>query len=137
MSKPPVMPTRTYTFTFPSLHDSTPLSGRIYHPQHLTASSSSSPLSSPNPGPSSNADADPKPPRRPPLAHEKSTQAIKGAIIAHPYAPLGGSYDDAVVLAIVDELLSSGWVVGTFNFRYVSGISLMIRFYDILYYAML
>ena len=41
----------------------------------------------------------------------------KGAVIAHPYAPLGGSYDDAVVLAVVETLVGLGYAVGTFNFR--------------------
>lgn len=42
----------------------------------------------------------------------------RAAIIAHPYAPLGGSYDDAVVRHLVDIFLAAGHVVGTFNFRY-------------------
>lgn len=40
----------------------------------------------------------------------------KGAIIAHPYAPLGGSYDDPVVMSLV-SLLAQEMVVVTFNFR--------------------
>lgn len=39
------------------------------------------------------------------------------AVLAHPYAPLGGSYDDAVVLALTDTLRALGLTVGTFNFR--------------------
>ena len=39
--------------------------------------------------------------------------------MAHPYAPMGGSYDDRVVGIVVDEFLKTGWIVGTFNFRYV------------------
>ena len=42
---------------------------------------------------------------------------IKGAIVAHPYAPLGGSYDDPVVQIAVSVLLRTGFVVGTFNLR--------------------
>lgn len=38
--------------------------------------------------------------------------------MAHPYAPMGGSYDDRVVGMVVEEFLNQGWVVGTFNFRY-------------------
>jgi alpha/beta superfamily hydrolase len=38
--------------------------------------------------------------------------------MAHPYAPMGGSYDDRVVGIVVDEFLKAGWIVGTFNFRY-------------------
>lgn len=41
----------------------------------------------------------------------------KAAIIAHPYAPLGGSYDDPVVGNVGAEMLALGWVVGTFCFR--------------------
>lgn len=39
------------------------------------------------------------------------------AIIAHPYAPMGGSYDDPIVLTLVDELTQLGYIVCTFNFR--------------------
>lgn len=38
--------------------------------------------------------------------------------MAHPYAPMGGSYDDRVVGMVVEEFLKLGWIVGTFNFRY-------------------
>lgn len=37
--------------------------------------------------------------------------------MAHPYAPMGGSYDDRVVGIVVEEFLGLGFVVGTFNFR--------------------
>jgi alpha/beta superfamily hydrolase len=40
--------------------------------------------------------------------------------MAHPYAPMGGSYDDRVVGIVLDEFLKAGWIVGTFNFRYAS-----------------
>lgn len=46
--------------------------------------------------------------------------ATKAAIIAHPYAPLGGCYDDPVVASIGKVLLKAGYIVGTFNFRYFS-----------------
>ncbi|KAB8239662.1 uncharacterized protein BDW43DRAFT_296037 [Aspergillus alliaceus] len=42
---------------------------------------------------------------------------IRGAIVAHPYATLGGCYDDPVVSFVGGELLKSGYIVGTFNFR--------------------
>lgn len=38
--------------------------------------------------------------------------------MAHPYAPMGGSYDDRIVGIVIGEFLKAGWVVGTFNFRY-------------------
>ncbi|KAH7406124.1 hypothetical protein DE146DRAFT_676693 [Phaeosphaeria sp. MPI-PUGE-AT-0046c] len=41
--------------------------------------------------------------------------------MAHPYAPMGGSYDDRVVGIVVDEFLKHGWMVGTFNFRGAHG----------------
>ncbi|KGO75659.1 Patatin/Phospholipase A2-like protein [Penicillium italicum] len=41
----------------------------------------------------------------------------RGAILAHPYATLGGCYDDPVVSFIGSELLQAGCIVGTFNFR--------------------
>lgn len=42
----------------------------------------------------------------------------RGAVIAHPYAPLGGCYDDPVVSLIVAELLEEpSLFVCTFNFR--------------------
>ena len=39
-------------------------------------------------------------------------------IIAHPYAPLGGCFDDPTVGAVGGELLKAGWIVGSFNLRY-------------------
>jgi hypothetical protein len=41
------------------------------------------------------------------------------AIVAHPYAPMGGCYDDPVVGRIASTMLDDGFIVGTFNFRYV------------------
>lgn len=41
----------------------------------------------------------------------------RGAVVAHPYAPMGGCFDDNVVLTIAAELLKQEFVVGTFNFR--------------------
>ena len=53
------------------------------------------------------------------------------AVVAHPYAPLGGNFDDRVVVNVVKVLVQNGWVVGTFNFRYVSP-SLHSRFFFII-----
>jgi hypothetical protein len=44
-------------------------------------------------------------------------QALKAAIIAHPYAPLGGCYDDPIVESVGVLLLKAAYVIGTFNFR--------------------
>lgn len=38
--------------------------------------------------------------------------------MAHPYAPMGGCYDDPIVEAVTSRLLKNGFLVGTFNFRY-------------------
>lgn len=77
-----------YSFTIPSVHDDTTLDCRIYHPEIL----------------------------------DKTIDAPRwrkrGVVMAHPYAPMGGSYDDRVVGIVVDEMLKTGYVVGTFNFRY-------------------
>ena len=43
------------------------------------------------------------------------------AILAHPYAPLGGSYDDPVVALVGTTLLRNGIVLITFNFRGAEG----------------
>ncbi|KAI5369559.1 Putative alpha/Beta hydrolase [Septoria linicola] len=77
----------TYSFTVPSIHDDIPLDCRIYHPPNI-----SSTLSNPR-------------------------ETTRGAVIAHPYAPLGGSADDACVLAVTESLLECGFFVTTFNFR--------------------
>jgi len=42
------------------------------------------------------------------------------AVVAHPYGPLGGSYDDATVLLVVKTLLNANYLVGTFNFCHPS-----------------
>lgn len=43
---------------------------------------------------------------------------LKGcAIFAHPYAPLGGNYDDPVAHSVGSVLVRSGFVLATFNFR--------------------
>ncbi|KAI9762795.1 MAG: hypothetical protein M4579_000147 [Chaenotheca gracillima] len=84
------LPSPTLNFTIPSVHDDTILDCRIYHPASFSYS--------PND-----------------LAEGRWRK--KGAIVAHPYAPLGGSYDDPVVAAIAKEVRRTGYVVGTFNFR--------------------
>lgn len=54
------------------------------------------------------------------LYHPKLTRPsgnADAAIVAHPYAPLGGSYDDPVVSDIADILLRAGFIVCLFNLR--------------------
>lgn len=88
--------TPVYCFTIPSVADGTLLDCRLYHPVSLQDSQSA----------------------------QQHTR--KAALIAHPYAPLGGSMDDSVVMTVVDQLLDLDFVVGTFNFRYASSRTLSI-----------
>jgi alpha/beta superfamily hydrolase len=80
-----------YSFTIPSVHDDCILDCRIYHPDIFDYSTGT---------------------------HDKAQWRKRGIVMAHPYAPMGGSYDDRVVGIIVDEMLKAGYIVGTFNFRY-------------------
>ncbi|OBT55062.1 hypothetical protein VE04_04521 [Pseudogymnoascus sp. 24MN13] len=50
-------------------------------------------------------------------SHRWTGKRKKAAIIAHPYAPLGGSCDDYIVQQTAGILLKQGFVVGLFNFR--------------------
>ncbi len=84
-----------FSFTIPSIHDDTILDCRIYHPVHFLHNGSK--------------------------AH--NTWRKRGAIIAHPYAPFGGSYDDPIVDVVATEIVKRGFVVGLFNFRSVYGIA--------------
>ncbi|KAI0845456.1 Alpha/Beta hydrolase protein [Daldinia vernicosa] len=84
-----MLPRPNLSFTLPSIHDNTKLDCRIYHPVR-----SNQPLTP----------SDPSWPRH-------------AAVVAHPYAPLGGSYDDPIVLLVTSTLLHLGFVVATFNFR--------------------
>ena len=83
-----MLPKPTFTFTIPSIHDDVILDGRIYSPNQLHD-----------------------------LAPADRAWIRRGAIVAHPYAPLGGEQDDPIVQATVAELLNEAFVVGTFNFR--------------------
>lgn len=85
-----MLPEPTYSFTIPSIHDATALDCRLYNPPYSTL--------------------DP--------ADTELTWNPRGAIVAHPYAPLGGCYDDPVVSSAAVEILKQGFIVGTFNFRY-------------------
>ena len=44
-------------------------------------------------------------------------RGYQGAIVAHPYAPLGGSQEDHVVAETTKTLVQAGYIVMTFNFR--------------------
>lgn len=83
-----MLPPPALAFTIPSIHDDfTLLDCRIHHPASLTSN-----------------------PHAPPWRKH-------AAIVAHPYASLGGSYDDVVVETVSATLLRQGYLVGTFNFR--------------------
>ncbi|KAL2818788.1 Alpha/Beta hydrolase protein [Aspergillus cavernicola] len=84
---PKHLPSPTHSFTIPSIYDGIQLACRVYLPQQL-------------------------------LDTQVTSQwRVRGAIIAHPYASLGGCYDDPVVSFIGAELLDADYLVGTFNFR--------------------
>lgn len=85
-----MLPEPALSFTIPSLHDGTSLDCRVYHPASLAAANTKAP---------------------PWKKH--------AAVVAHPYAPMGGTYDDAILESIAARLLRAGYLVGTFNFRYV------------------
>ncbi|KAL5403746.1 hypothetical protein PMIN04_012757 [Paraphaeosphaeria minitans] len=84
-----------WSCTIPSLHDDTPLDVRIYHPWILHKRDGGGGGG----------------------GGEMWWTRRRGVVVAHPYAALGGSYDDGVVGVVVEEFLAAGWVVGTFNFR--------------------
>ncbi|KAI1452035.1 Alpha/Beta hydrolase protein [Annulohypoxylon moriforme] len=84
-----MLPRPSLSFTLPSLHDNTKLDCRIYHPACLNG----------------------------PLGPSDASWQQHAAVVAHPYAPLGGSYEDPVVHLVANTLLSLGFVVATFNFR--------------------
>ncbi|ENH63899.1 hypothetical protein FOC1_g10008041 [Fusarium oxysporum f. sp. cubense race 1] len=86
-----MLPEPTLTLTLPSIHDGLTLDCRIYHPLSLSAN--------------------PKAP----------TWLKHAAVVAHPYAPMGGCYDDPVVGGAAAQLLRKGFLVGTFNFRGAHG----------------
>ncbi|KAF5232657.1 hypothetical protein FAUST_8689 [Fusarium austroamericanum] len=86
-----MLPEPTITLSIPSINDGTILDCRIYHPLSLAA----------NP--------------------EAPTWLKHAAVVAHPYAPMGGCYDDPVVGAVAAQLLRKGFLVATFNFRGAHG----------------
>lgn len=97
------LPDPALTLTIPSIHDGTVLDCRVYHPLSLATA-----LCPPHVGPGHSA---------------RTTGRPNAAIVAHPYAPLGGSYDDPIVEDVAGYLLTRDFVVGTFNFRCVFYLS--------------
>ncbi|KAH6620113.1 hypothetical protein C7974DRAFT_226476 [Boeremia exigua] len=84
-----------YCFTIPSIHDDTTLDCRIYHPDLFDDVAQNT--------------------------AGRPRWRKRGIVMAHPYAPMGGSYDDRIVGVVVDEMLKAGYIVGTFNFRGAHG----------------
>lgn len=82
-----MLPDPALTLSLPSIHDGTIIDCRIYYPASLLSS-----------------------PRAPPWRRH-------AAVFAHPYAPMGGCYDDPLLDVAASQLLRSGYLVGTFNFR--------------------
>ena len=87
---PGSLPKPSLTFSVPSVHDGLALDCRVYHPPSLAVS--------------------PRPDTPPWQKH--------AAVVAHPYAPLGGCYDDPIVDIVSATLLRLGFLVVTFNFRF-------------------
>ncbi|KAI0203475.1 Alpha/Beta hydrolase protein [Astrocystis sublimbata] len=83
-----MLPRPCLSITLPSVHDSTQLDCRIYHPSYLR---------------------DPSRTDVQWLGH--------AAVVAHPYAPMGGCFDDPIVDVAAGTLLQLGFLVVTFNFR--------------------
>ena len=87
------LPQPNSTFTIPSLHDDLELDCRLYYPCRRRSHD---------------------------RQDSQQTDSFSGrtyAIIGHPYASLGGSYDDGVVASIASLMLRKGITVGLFNFR--------------------
>ncbi|KAI1174445.1 Alpha/Beta hydrolase protein [Nemania sp. FL0916] len=103
-----MLPRPCLSFTLPSTHDGTKLDCRVYHPPCLLSPSRSPPTSSSGTGTGT-------------IEHAGRETGISwaghAAVIAHPYAPLGGSFDDPIVDVAGATLLQLGFVVATFNFR--------------------
>ncbi|KAI1115657.1 Alpha/Beta hydrolase protein [Nemania sp. NC0429] len=83
-----MLPRPCLSFTLPSIYDDTKLDCRLYHPPCLR---------------------DPSHPGAPWSGH--------AAVVAHPYAPMGGCFDDPIVDLTAGTLLQLGFLVATFNFR--------------------
>ncbi|KAI0810426.1 Alpha/Beta hydrolase protein [Xylaria sp. FL0064] len=83
-----MLPRPSLSFTLPSIYDGTKLECRIYHP---------------------------------PSFHNGSHCGVPWsghvAVIAHPYAPLGGCFDDPIVDVVAGTVLQLGFLAATFNFR--------------------
>lgn len=101
-------PQPTYEFPIPSIHDDTALACRIYYAKGMTPDNRRVPETK----------RSPRVPRaRGAISPPPQPQTAKGAVVAHNYPYLGGSYDNSIVLRCVKKLLEQGFIVGTFNYR--------------------
>jgi hypothetical protein len=82
-----MLPEPMYCLTIPSVRDGIDLECRVYHPSKFRATDST------------------------------GGWLKKGAVVAHPYAPMGGCFDDPVVCSITSVLLKQDYIVALFNFR--------------------
>ncbi|EHK19342.1 uncharacterized protein TRIVIDRAFT_157245 [Trichoderma virens Gv29-8] len=87
-----MLPEPSFTLTIPSIHDGTALDCRVYHPASLAVGARSP-------------------------QHAAAPWKRHAAVFAHPYAPMGGSFDDGMVDIVASQLLRKGYLLGTFNFR--------------------
>ncbi|KFY06972.1 hypothetical protein V492_07563 [Pseudogymnoascus sp. VKM F-4246] len=117
-----MVPKPTLSLTLPSLKDETVLDCRVYLPTTLYDGTTSMDSSSR----SSTADDETQRERtrgelngeaRASDNYRWTIKRKKAAIIAHPYAPLGGSCEDYIVQQTAGIFLKEGFVVGLFNFR--------------------
>lgn len=83
-----MLPKPSASFTIPSLHDDLELNCRLYFSHYKQDD-----------------------------RYNQIHRASGCAVFAHPYAPLGGCYDDPIVHSVGSLLLSEGYVLATFNFR--------------------
>ncbi|KAI0434908.1 Alpha/Beta hydrolase protein [Xylaria sp. FL1042] len=83
-----MLPRPSLSFTLPSIYDGTKLDCRVYHPPSFHNSS-----------------------------YRGGPWVGHAAVIAHPYAPLGGCFDDPIVDVTAGTILQLEFLVATFNFR--------------------
>ncbi|KAI0536080.1 Alpha/Beta hydrolase protein [Xylaria digitata] len=83
-----MLPRPSLSFTLPSISDNTKLDCRVFHPPSLCRPS-----------------------------HPSVPWSGNAAVVAHPYAPFGGCFDDPIVGVVAGTLLQLGFLVATFNFR--------------------
>jgi predicted alpha/beta-hydrolase family hydrolase len=114
-----MLPPPTLTFTLPSLYDGTTLACRIYHPPATTKTAPQTP-------PSHRHESEYQLEKPRAVQSRDSPEWFTGGaaqgrkkvvVLAHPYAPLGGSFDDPVLAQLAKSFLLRGWVLATFCFR--------------------